>query len=87
MNKYGLLGMMSLLLVACHGHNQPVSVVKAEDHSAVAPMRTFSQNELPTNMPSNVTAICRDGSYSTAVENVCAGRGGIATVVHRFHAE
>lgn len=78
--------MIVICLVACHG-NQPVSIVKAEDRSAVLPEQIVQQVELPVNIPSNVTAICRDGSYSTALENICAGKGGIATKVHRYHAE
>lgn len=86
MKKLCFLGILSVVMVTACSTNQPVQVVKAKDHSTVQ-QQVVKQVEIPANLPTNVTAICRDGSHSTAKENACAGNGGVATAVRRYHSE
>ncbi|QBQ64729.1 DUF3761 domain-containing protein [Actinobacillus indolicus] len=74
------------MLTACSS-GEKVEVVKAPSSSNVAPTKV-SQTQLPENLPSNVTAICRDGTYSTATDSsACLGNGGVSTIINRYHAE
>lgn len=73
------------ILTAC-SFNKPVAVVKGTDRSTVAP-QPVKQVEIPANLPTNVTAVCRDGSYSTSLENACSGNGGVATQFRRYFSE
>lgn len=86
MNKYFIISVMAFGLSACNAH-QTVSVAKATDASAVPSTVEWNKMALPASLPSQVTAICRDGSYSFAQENVCAGKGGVATQVYQYHSE
>lgn len=88
MKKLHLLSILSVgaLLTAC-GSPQAVSVAKATDQSVVRPPVVTKQVNVPDNLPANVTAICRDGSYSTATVNSCSGNGGVATVVSHHYAD
>lgn len=86
MKTLQLLGILSVgaLLSAC-GSPQAVGVAKATDQSVVSPQ--VNSTAVPENLPANVTAICRDGSYSTATSNICAGKGGVVTMISRYFAE
>lgn len=88
MKKLHTLSVLSLgvLLSACV-QNKPVEVVKGTDYSTVIPQTVVKQVEVPANLPLNATAICRDGSYSTAKENACSGNGGAQTIIKRYHSE
>lgn len=88
MKKYSIITMLTAIamLTACSS-GEKVEVVKAPSYSNVAPT-TVSQTQLPENLPSNVTAICRDGTYSTATDSsACLGNGGVSTIINRYHAE
>lgn len=88
MKKYHFFGILSIgmLLTAC-GASQTVSVVKGIDHSASSPTVVVKKVEIPANLPANVTAICRDGSYSTATTYACSGNGGIQTAISHYFSE
>ncbi|VTU08700.1 Uncharacterised protein [Actinobacillus indolicus] len=91
MKKYNFiaLSMMTMALIACSS-GKKVEVVKAINSSSnIIPSTSVgSQTQIPTNLPSNVTAICRDGSYSTATDgSACLGNGGASTVINRYHSE
>lgn len=78
---------ISLLLVACT-QNTPVPVAKSQDMTTVAPQKVEpAPVEIPANAPRNATAVCRDGSFSTATENMCSGNGGVVSVIRRYHSE
>lgn len=79
---------LAVLLSACSS-NQPVAVATETDHSAttIISQQAIAQSPIPLNLPANATAVCRDGTYSTAKENICAGNGGALTLIDRFHAE
>ena len=41
-----------------------------------------------SNLPKNITAVCRDGKYSIAKdETACLGNGGIKVAIKRYHSE
>lgn len=89
MKTLQLLGILSVgaLLSAC-GSPQAVGVAKATDQSVVRPQQAVvNPTVVPENLPANVTAICRDGSYSMATSNICAGKGGVVTMISRYFAE
>lgn len=73
------------LLTACT-LNKSTAVVSgmARSTAALAPLKQVDE---PANLPSNVTAVCRDGSYSTALENACSGSGGVAIQYRRYFSE
>ncbi|MDH2999083.1 hypothetical protein A1D22_04300 [Pasteurellaceae bacterium LFhippo2] len=78
----------SIGIVACQ-QREPVEVVKAQDTSTIVqPKAPAVSQQLPDNLPANVTAICRDGSYSTATDSTaCSGNGGVSSVINRYHSE
>ncbi len=90
MKKYNIITMLTAMamLTACSSGNK-VEVVKAPPSSNIVPTTSLvSQVQLPENLPSNVTAICRDGTYSTAKDSsACLGNGGASTIINRYHAE
>lgn len=90
MKKYSIITMLTAIamLTACSS-GEKVEVVKAPSSANVAPTTSLvSQTQLPENLPSNVTAICRDGTYSTATDSsACLGNGGVSTIINRYHAE
>lgn len=89
MKTLHFLGILSMgaLLSGC-GSPQAVNVAKATDQSVIRPQQKMvNQPTIPDNLPANVTAICRDGSYSMAMSNICAGNGGVATMISRHYAE
>lgn len=78
---------VSLLLAAC-SQNKPVPVAKSQDMTTIAPKKVEQAPvEIPANAPKNATAVCRDGSFSTATENMCSGNGGVVSVIRRYHSE
>lgn len=88
MKKLHLFSLLSVVILTACSTNKPVEVVKGTDNSTFSPQQqVVKQVEIPANLSSNVTAICRDGSHSTAKENACAGNGGVATAVRRYHSE
>ncbi len=90
MKKYNIITMLTAMamLTACSSGNK-VEVVKAPPSSNIVPTTSLvPQAKLPENLPSNVTAICRDGTYSTAKDSsACLGNGGASTIINRYHAE
>lgn len=91
MKKYSIITMLTAMamLTACSSGDK-VEVVKAPFSSSnIVPSTSLvSQAQLPENLPSNVTAICRDGTYSTAKDSsACLGNGGASTIINRYHAE
>lgn len=88
MKKLHVFSMVSMLFVvtACCS-NQGVKVAKGGDHSVAYPQKIEKQMEVPMNLPANITAICRDGSYSTATNAMCAGNGGVQTIISHHHAD
>ncbi|QGM81699.1 hypothetical protein A6A10_06175 [Otariodibacter oris] len=78
---------LPFVLVAC---TQTTSVKVAEttsDKTAVFPHQIL-QLQATENLPENVTAICRDGSYSMAQdESKCASNGGVRTIISRYSAK
>ncbi len=88
MKKYNIITMLTAMamLTACSSGNK-VEVVKAPPSSNIVPTTSLVP-QLPENLPSNVTAICRDGTYSTAKDSsACLGNGGASTIINRYHAE
>lgn len=90
MKKYHLIALFTVttILAACNS-GQKVEVVKApQTSSTIMPSTAMEQQNLPTTIPNNVTAICRDGSYSTATDTTaCLGNGGVATQINRYYSE
>ncbi|MGX2956682.1 hypothetical protein ACWIYZ_06265 [Ursidibacter arcticus] len=87
MKRIILWSMLSLAISAC-STNKPVEVVKVKDQSAtVISQQAIQQSQIPLNIPENATAICRDGTYSTAKENTCTGNGGTMTIIDRYRSE
>lgn len=83
MKKFNLVAVLAVALglSACVWKKDKVDVVKStDDVTAVA-----AQNG---KVPAGATALCRDGSYSTATDNsACAGKGGVVTQISRYHSE
>ena len=89
MKKYNViaLSMMAVMLTACNS-GQKVEVAKATDTSVIKSVQVCQPAQLPQNLPNNITAICKDGSYSTATgDSACAGNGGVSTIINRYSAE
>lgn len=88
MKKQILLGIWAVLgLSACVVEKEAVGVAEGPNYATVGQTSTFSESKAPV-VPSNATAICRDGSYSVATDNsACAGNGGVATSINRYHSE
>ncbi len=91
MKKYNVfaISIMAIIISACSS-GQKVEVVKASASSTITPVakKEVEQPQLPPNLPRNVTAICRDGSYSTSTDSsACVANGGATTVINRYHAE
>ncbi|QLB21662.1 hypothetical protein A6B43_06470 [Vespertiliibacter pulmonis] len=80
-----MVSMISVITACCS--NQGVTVAKEVDRSVAYPQKIEKQAEVPMNLPSSVTAICRDGSYSTATNAMCAGNGGVQTIISHHHAD
>lgn len=79
----------ALGLSACSS-GQKVEVAKASgDKTIVLPKP--AQPALPSNVPANATAMCRDGSFSSASyedrETACIGNGGVLHFINRYHSE
>lgn len=76
------------VLVACTEATKVQVAENATDNTIVFPQQQASQSQLPTDLPANVTAICRDGSYSMAIDkSKCASNGGVKTLIGRYIAE
>ncbi|KAE9540397.1 hypothetical protein A1D26_01550 [Ursidibacter maritimus] len=87
MKKIVLWSALIVAISAC-STNKPVEVVKAKDQSAtVISQQAIQQSQIPLNVPANATALCRDGTYSTAKENTCSGNGGTMMIIDRYRAE
>ena len=87
MKKVMLLSILTFGISAC-SVNKPVEVVKVKDKSTtVISQQAIQQSQIPLNVPVNATAICNDGAYSTAKENMCSGNGGTMMIIDRYHAE
>lgn len=88
MKKIALFILVAVGLAACNNHTK-VEVAKAQDNSIIVQKQKAEQPvALPANLPRNATAICHDGSFSTATDNsVCSGNGGVKTVIGRYHSE
>ncbi|WP_373819418.1 hypothetical protein [Glaesserella sp.] len=83
MKKYNFLTILVIAtgLVACNA-GQKVDVVNT-------PIDDSSTIQLTTSkdLPPEVTAVCRDGSYSVAKDDTaCLGHGGAIKVIKRYHA-
>ncbi|AUI67177.1 hypothetical protein C5N92_03435 [Glaesserella australis] len=78
---------VTTMLIACSS-GEKVEVVKAASTSSTIQPAHSIQAQLPQHLPNNVTAICRDGSYSTATDDsACLGNGGVSTKISRYHSE
>ncbi|MCK3655617.1 hypothetical protein A4G19_07600 [Pasteurellaceae bacterium Macca] len=91
MKKYQIMltAIVTATLVACT-QSEKVNIVKeTTDITAVQPYKAEEKAvPLINNLPPNVTAICRDGTYSTAKdETVCIGNGGVSNAILRYQAE
>lgn len=82
MKKGNLLVATALVLglSACVFEKKAVDVVKMDNDTTIV--------QGNGTIPANATAICRDGSYSTATDHsVCAGKGGVETQIDRYRVE
>lgn len=81
MKKYSLAAILAftLGLSACVFQKESVDVVQAQNDATVT---------VADKAPKNATAVCRDGSYSTATDNTaCVGNGGVVTQINRYFSE
>lgn len=63
-------------------------VVQIAKPSNTNPQATQQPQKSVRELPKNVTAICRDGSYSTSVlSEACLGNGGVQESISRYHSE
>lgn len=66
-----------------------VQIAKPSDtKTEYVPQATQQPQKSVRELPKNVTAICRDGSYSTSVlSEACLGNGGVQESISRYHSE
>ncbi|MBF0784547.1 DUF3761 domain-containing protein [Muribacter muris] len=83
------MAVAALGLTACSS-GQKVEIAKASQDKTIVPQKV-AQPTLPNNIPPNATAMCRDGSFSTASfedrETACIGNGGVLHFINRYHSE
>ena len=83
LKMFSFIVAMTVMLTACISR-EPVEVVKTPD---VKTEYMPSTNADKGKLPKDVTAICVDGTYSTApVEEACVGNGGKVHYVSRYHS-